>query len=59
MDQRCVQLPNAPRLPDGWGATQLEAPEKWPWRGAPIAGGNANAPRPDLNVVKLEATLWW
>jgi hypothetical protein len=56
-DQRCVQMPSAPRLPDGWGATQLDGKPKW--RGAPVAGGNVNAQLPDVNVVKLEASIWW
>jgi hypothetical protein len=29
------------------------------YRGAPVQGGNANNPRPDVNVVKLEASMWW
>jgi len=57
LNQECVQLPSGPRLPDGWGATALETPDKW--RGAPITGGNPNNTRPDENVVSISASMWW
>jgi hypothetical protein len=59
LNQNCAQYPNGPKLPDGWGSTRLEAYNNWNYRGAPVAGGNANNPRPDVNVVKLEASMWW
>lgn len=53
----CAQYPSGPRLPDGWGATQLESGV----RGAPITGtnGNPNNTRPDENIFKIEASMWW
>ena len=46
---KCVQPPSSPVPPDGYGSA-------WPansgQRGAP------NAP-PDVNVFKVEATMWW
>lgn len=53
----CTQTPSGPRLPDGWGATTLEAGVNT--RGAPITGTNPNSTRPDENVIKLEASMWW
>lgn len=46
----CVQPPNNPTLPDGWGAhgNNGEADE----RGAP-------SNRPDINTVSITATMWW
>lgn len=46
----CVQPPNNPTLPDGWGAhgNNGEATE----RGAPST-------RPDINTVSITATMWW
>jgi hypothetical protein len=58
-NQRCVQSPSGPRLPDGWGGDQLDAPLGLAWRGAPLAGGNSNQQRPDINVVNISATMWW
>jgi hypothetical protein len=55
--QDCVQIPSGPKLPEGYGATALEATTNW--RGAPIAGGNPNSTRPDENVIKIEASMWW
>lgn len=46
----CVQPPAAPVTPDGFGAhTDNQAP------------GNRGAPslRPDVNVIKVEASMWW
>ncbi|MBN2196352.1 MAG: hypothetical protein JW751_26295 [Polyangiaceae bacterium] len=56
-NQDCVQIPSGPRLPEGWGATSLEATTNW--RGAPITGGNPNSTRPDENVINLTASMWW
>jgi hypothetical protein len=59
VDQNCAQYPNGPKGPDGWGATRLEAYNDWRYRGAPVAGGNPNNTRPDVNVIRLEASMWW
>jgi len=59
LNQNCAQYPSGPKLPDGWGATRLEAYNNWGYRGAPVAGGNPNNPRPDVNVIRLEASMWW
>jgi hypothetical protein len=46
----CTQPPPSPVLPDGFGATDMnQAPNT---RGAPTT-------RPDLNVFKVQATMWW
>ncbi len=55
--QDCAQIPSGPRLPEGWGATALEATTNW--RGAPVTGGNPNNTLPDENVFKIEASMWW
>ncbi|HKO52246.1 MAG TPA: hypothetical protein VJV79_31275, partial [Polyangiaceae bacterium] len=48
-EELCVQPPSSPVPPDGFGAA-------WPaqngQRGAPTT-------RPDVNVFKIEATMWW
>jgi hypothetical protein len=46
----CVQPPSAPTLPDGFGATTTNQDP-----------GNRGAPttRPDLNVIRLQASMWW
>jgi len=48
-EEKCVQPPSSPVPPDGfgsgWPATALQ-------RGAPTT-------RPDVNVFKIEATMWW
>jgi hypothetical protein len=47
---RCVQPPSAPVPYDGWGSTP----------GDQDAGTRATgSPRPDENVIKIEATMWW
>jgi len=46
----CVQPPAAPTLPDGFGATT--ANQDPGTRGAPTT-------RPDLNIVRLQASIWW
>ncbi|MGC4065159.1 MAG: hypothetical protein QM784_11035 [Polyangiaceae bacterium] len=50
----CVQPPPSPVTPDGWGAsTENQEPRL---RGMPITGPHL---RPDVNVVSLEASIWW
>jgi len=46
----CVQPPSSPVPPDGFGSTWQAFSS--PARGAPTT-------RPDLNVFKIEATMWW
>jgi hypothetical protein len=46
----CVQPPSAPVLPDGFGATDVNQDPGT--RGAPTT-------RPDLNVFRVEASMWW
>lgn len=48
-EERCVQPPSSPVPPDGFGS------------GYPALTGQRGAPttRPDLNVFKIEATMWW
>ena len=47
---KCVQPPSAPVPYDGWGSTP----------GDQDAGTRATgSPRPDENVIKVEATMWW
>jgi hypothetical protein len=46
----CVQAPSAPVLPEGFGATTVNQDPNT--RGAPTT-------RPDLNVLRLQATMWW
>ncbi len=48
-DEKCVQPPSSPVPPDGFGATYLGQTGQ---RGAPTT-------RPDVNVFKIEATMWW
>jgi len=45
----CVQPPSSPVPPDGFGATYETLTNQ---RAAPTT-------RPDLNVFKIEATMWW
>ncbi|MDI3288576.1 hypothetical protein [Polyangium sp. 15x6] len=47
---QCTQPPAAPTLPDGFGATTTNQDPGT--RGAP-------ATRPDLNVIRLQASIWW
>jgi hypothetical protein len=55
--QNCVQYPSAPRQPEGWGAIQMNnEPDS---RGQPVAGGNPNNVRPDVNVITVAAEMWW
>jgi len=48
-EERCVQPPSSPVPPDGFGS------------GYPALTGQRGAPttRPDVNVFKIEATMWW
>jgi hypothetical protein len=48
-EELCVQPPPSPVPPDGFGA------------GYPAQTGQRGAPttRPDVNVFKIEATMWW
>jgi hypothetical protein len=46
----CVQPPSAPSLPTGFGSAQPANPTDV--RGAATT-------RPDLNVIKLQASMWW
>jgi len=48
-EELCVQPPSSPVPPDGFGA------------GWPAQTGQRGAPttRPDVNVFKIEATMWW
>jgi hypothetical protein len=48
--ERCVQPPSSPVPPDGFGATYQALTT--PVRAAPTT-------RPDENVFKIEATMWW
>jgi hypothetical protein len=46
---KCVQPPSSPVPPEGFGTTY---PSLTNQRGAPTT-------RPDVNVFKIEATMWW
>ncbi len=48
-EDQCVQPPSSPVPPDGFGASYATQTGQ---RGAPTT-------RPDLNVFKIEATMWW
>ena len=48
-EERCVQPPSSPVPPDGFGASYVQQTGQ---RGAPTT-------RPDVNVFKIEATMWW
>jgi hypothetical protein len=48
----CVQPPAAPALPNGFGSPIASLDPNM--RGAPNTNG-----RPDLNVLKLQASMWW
>ena len=58
VDQRCAQPPSTPRPPEGWGSmSQNLVP--FEERGQPVAGGNPNAVRPDVDVIQIAAQMWW
>jgi hypothetical protein len=48
-EEKCVQPPSSPVPPDGFGSSYTGLTSQ---RGAPTT-------RPDLNVFKIEATMWW
>jgi hypothetical protein len=48
----CVQPPAAPALPNGFGSPVASLDPNM--RGTPNTNG-----RPDLNVLKLQASMWW
>ncbi|MET0794008.1 MAG: hypothetical protein ABW061_20980, partial [Polyangiaceae bacterium] len=48
-EDKCVQPPSSPVPPDGFGASYAAQAGQ---RGAPTT-------RPDVNVFKIEATMWW
>ncbi|MEP7049531.1 MAG: hypothetical protein ABJB12_04230 [Pseudomonadota bacterium] len=48
--ERCVQPPSSPVPPDGFGST---------WQGFSSPARAAPTTRPDENVFKIEATMWW
>jgi hypothetical protein len=48
-EEKCVQPPSSPVPPDGFGSSYAQLTNQ---RGAPTT-------RPDLNVFKIEATMWW
>jgi len=56
VDQRCAQPASAPRPPEGWGSMSQNLVEE---RGQPVAGGNPNAVRPDVDVITIAAQMWW
>jgi hypothetical protein len=50
----CVQPPPSPNSPDGWGSTtETQEPRL---RAAPYTGAHL---RPDVNVITVEASMWW
>jgi hypothetical protein len=51
---QCVQPPPSTVTPDGWGAmTESQEPRL---RGMPYTGSHL---RPDINVITIEASMWW
>lgn len=48
-EEKCVQPPSSPVPPDGFGSSYAALSEQ---RGATTT-------RPDVNVFKIEATMWW
>ena len=48
--ERCVQPPSSPVPPDGFGST---------WQAFSSPARAAPTTRPDVNVFKIEATMWW
>ncbi len=54
-DERlCVQPPPSAVTPDGWGANAENQEARV--RGMPYTGSHL---RPDVNVITLEASMWW
>jgi hypothetical protein len=55
MDEaKCVQPPPSTVGPDGWGSMTENLDPKT--RGMPYTGAHL---RPDVNVITLEASMWW
>jgi hypothetical protein len=52
---QCVQPPSARVLPDGFGTTALNQDPNT--RGTPLQGTALQ--RPDVNVFKIQASMWW
>lgn len=53
-EAKCVQPPPATVAPDGWGSmTENQEPRL---RGMPYTGAHL---RPDVNVISIEASMWW
>ena len=53
-EMQCVQPPPSTVAPDGWGAmTESQDPKL---RGMPYTGAHL---RPDVNVISVEASMWW
>lgn len=50
----CVQPPPSPVTPDGFGASTENQDIRL--RGMPVTGAHL---RPDVNVVSIEASMWW
>jgi hypothetical protein len=51
---QCVQPPPSTVTPEGWGAmTESQEPRL---RGMPYTGSHL---RPDINVITIEASMWW
>jgi len=50
----CVQPPPSAVTPDGWGANSENQGKLL--RGSPVTGAYL---RPDVNVISLEAGMWW
>lgn len=53
-ETKCVQPPPSTVAPDGWGSMSENEDPKL--RGMPYTGAHL---RPDVNVISLEATMWW
>jgi hypothetical protein len=53
-ERQCVQPPPSPVTPDGFGATTENQDPRL--RAMPVTGAHL---RPDVNVITLEATMWW
>lgn len=51
---QCVQPPPSAVTPDGFGATTENQEPRM--RGMPVTGAHL---RPDINVISIEATMWW
>jgi hypothetical protein len=53
-EMQCVQPPPSIQSPESWGSsTQNQDPR---WRAQPYTGSQL---RPDVNVVTIEASMWW